>query len=77
MTKAETLALTIKRADELMQEAVELSELTLRDCGATDAELAAALGPDGFWRRKLQEARDEMVAVEARWIAYGIDGALH
>jgi hypothetical protein len=77
MTKAEALASVIRRADELMQEGLELSELELRDRGCTEAELAAALGVGGWWRRKLQQARDEMVEVEARWLAYGVDGTVH
>jgi hypothetical protein len=77
ITKAEALARTIKRADELMTEGLEFCELTLRDCGCTEAELRAALGPGGYWRCKLQQARDEMVEAEALWIAFGIDGTRH
>jgi hypothetical protein len=48
----------------------------LIDCGATELELEAALGRDGYARKWLQEDRDRQVAEVTRWLTVG-DSMLH
>jgi hypothetical protein len=76
MTKAEVLALTIKRCDAILEEQLAAAEIVLIDCGATGAELDAAIGRDGYFRAMLRADRDAQVAAVTRFLTVG-DALLH
>lgn len=71
MTRAEILALTVKRCDERFEEELTRTEILLLDLGGTAEEIEAAIGPDGFCRKMLQADRDQQIAAVARWLAIG------
>lgn len=73
MTNSEVLAKTIAIADAWLEQELERSEIVLRDQGATEEELQAAFGPDGFVRRLLEQDRDEQIAEVQQWL----DGTRH
>jgi hypothetical protein len=76
MTRAEAIALLIERCDAIMEEQLVRTECLLIDLGATAEEIEAAIGPDGWSRRMLQEDRDQQIAIESRWLM-GHDDTLH
>jgi hypothetical protein len=52
------------------------TEILLIDLGASAQEIEAAIGPDGYARKMLQEDRDQQIAAVARWLSGG-DETLH
>src|SRR5262245_22168772 len=71
MTNAEALALTIKRCDAHFERELENAEIILRDLGATDAEIIAAVGSDGYARKMFAATRKEQIAVATRFFMHG------
>jgi hypothetical protein len=76
MTRLEALRRTVELCDALMARQLEDAELLLVDHRATEDELRAALGPDGYARKMFREGRDAHIAVVATWLACG-DDTLH
>jgi hypothetical protein len=76
MTNQEVIAKTAAMANAWLDRQLEDSELSMRDQGATPEELEAALGPYGWWRKRLERDRDEQIHEVERWLA-GKDNILH
>jgi hypothetical protein len=76
MTRAEALALTIRRCDEAMARQLEDAEILLIDQGATAEELERAFGPHGYARKMFREDRDAQIREVAAWLS-GNDNTLH
>jgi hypothetical protein len=77
MTKLEALRRVVVSCDKYFAEQLVSAEILFIDLGATAEELEAALGPNGFARKMLQEDRDAQIAAVARWLAIGDGIALH
>ena len=75
MTRLEALR-TVISCDKYFEEQLAGAEILFVDLGATAEELEAAIGPDGFCRKMLEEDRDAQIAAVARWLS-GKDGTLH
>jgi hypothetical protein len=69
MTNAEVLALTIARCDAILEEQLEATEILLIDLGASEQEIAAAVGPGGWSRRMLKEDCDAQIREVERWLS--------
>jgi hypothetical protein len=68
MTRQEVLQRTVERCDALMAEGLEAAEIFLVDLGADAQDLENALGPQGFWRKILEQDRDQQIDMVARWL---------
>jgi hypothetical protein len=77
MTNQEVLLKTAASADRWLERQLMDSEISLVDQGATAEELAAALGPHGWWRAVLQQDRDAQIREVKEWLIDGIDGPRH
>jgi hypothetical protein len=49
----------------------------LLDLGATAEELEAAIGPDGYCRKMLEEDKAAQIAEVERWLTGSDGGTLH
>jgi hypothetical protein len=77
MTKAQVLALTVARCDAAMEFQLTAAEIVMRDEGATEQEIEAALGePNGYMRRFFAADRAAQIREVARWLS-GRDNTLH
>jgi hypothetical protein len=68
--------MTIAACDKHLEQGIEDAEICMRDCGATVEELEDALGPHGWWRKRLQRDRDQQIHEVEQWLA-GKDNVLH
>lgn len=71
MTREQAYTLLVRRSNEILEEQLTQSEIVLRDLGASDAEVEAALGPHGFSRKALEASRDEQIETEVAWLTGG------
>ena len=67
---------TIELCDARLEAEIESTEILMIDQGATAAELEAALGPHGWWRKMLEKDRAEQIAEVTAWLS-GNDGTRH
>jgi len=71
MTRLEALQRVVASCDRRLERQLEDAELLLADLGGTREEIAAAVGPNGYFRAMVCADHAQDIAATARWLVGG------